>query len=331
VRRHPLIAPAATLLTAGLLAAACGDDGGTDAAADDGVPTIVVTTGILGDVVRSLTGDLAEVEVVMPAGADPHEFQPSARQAAALRDADVLVVNGAGFEAGLADTIEGAEDDGATVFAAIDHVETLPAGEHDDEGEADDHADDEGEADDDHADGGVDPHFFTDPARMADAAEALAVFLADEVPALDTGELRDRADAAVAELRTLDGEVEETLAAVPAEGRKLVTDHDVFAYFADRYGFEVVGAVIPSTTTQASPSGGELDDLAATIAAEGVPAVFAESSSTAELTDTLAEEVGDIEVVELFSESLGDEGSGADTYAGMVRTNATRISDALAP
>ena len=357
MRRHPLIAPAATVLTAGLLAAACGDDGGSDAATGDDVPTIVVTTGILGDVVRGLTGDLAEVEVVMPAGADPHEFQPSARQAATLREADVLVVNGAGFEAGLADTIEGAEDDGATVFAAIDHVEALPAGEDDhadddhadeepaDDADADDqpdddqpdddHADDESDddhaGDDDHEDEGVDPHFFTDPARMADATEALAVFLADEVPALDTGELRDRADAAVAELRALDGEVEETLAAVPAERRKLVTNHDVFAYFADRYGFEVVGTVIPSTTTQAAPSGGELDELAATIAAEGVPAVFAETSSPARLADTLADEVGEIEVVELFSESLGDEGSGADTYAGMVRTNATRISDALAP
>ncbi len=166
---------------------------------------------------------------------------------------------------------------------------------------------------------------------MAEAAQALADVLADEVPALDTDEFRDRAAAYVTELQELDGEVEATLAAVPAERRKLVTNHDVFGYFADRYGFEVVGAVIPATTTQAAPSAGEIDELAAIITAEGVPAIFADTSSPEGLADTLADEVGDIEVVELFSESLGDEGSGADTYAGMVRTNATRITEALAP
>ena len=167
---------------------------------------------------------------------------------------------------------------------------------------------------------------------MATAAEALAATLADEVPALATDEARDRAAATVADLRTLDAEVETTLAAVPADRRKLVTNHDVFAYFADRYGFEVIGAVIPATTTQAAPSAGEIDDLAATVAAAGVPAVFADTSSPEDLADALAAEVGDdVEVVALYSESLGEPGSGADTYAGMVRTNAERIAGALAP
>jgi zinc/manganese transport system substrate-binding protein len=172
---------------------------------------------------------------------------------------------------------------------------------------------------------------FTDPARMATVAEALADVLAEQVPALDTDAFRDRAAAYVDELRTLDAEVEGILAAVPAERRKLVTNHEVFAYFADRYDFEVVGAVIPSTTTQAAASAAQVDDLARLVAAEGVPAVFADTSSADDLAATLAAEVGDVAVVELFSESLGDEGSGADTYAGMVRTNATRITEALAP
>jgi zinc/manganese transport system substrate-binding protein len=309
MRRHPLIA---AVTAAGLALAACGD--GSGSAGGDGPAAIVVTTPILGDVVENLTGGLAEIEVIMPAGTDPHEFQPSARQAASVRDADVLVANGAGFEAGLQDTIDGAADDGVTVFEAVDHVETLAA-------------EDEAEGDDPE---GVDPHFFTDPARMATAAEALAEVLAAEVPALDGPEFRDRADAYVAELRALDAEVAAILDPVPAERRKLVTDHDVFAYFADRYGFEIVGAVIPSTTTQASPSAGDIDDLAALIEGEGVPAVFANTSSPADLADTLAAEVGDVEVVTLFGESLGDEASGAGTYAGMVRTNATRIADALA-
>lgn len=326
MRPHPLIAAVAA---AGVLATACGDDGAADAGSG-GRPTIAVTTSILGDVVSEMTGDLATVDVVMPPNADPHEFQPSARDAADLREADVVVANGAGFEAGLEETIHAAEEDGTVVVEAIDHVATLDAPD-EAPAEADEHAEEEAEGDD-HGHEGVDPHFFTDPARMAAVAEALADLLPDEVPALDTAAFRDRAAAYVAELRALDAEVEATLAVVPAERRKLVTNHDVFAYFADRYGFEVVGAVIPATTTQAAASAADIDALAATITAEGVPAVFADTSSPDDLADALAGEVGDdVAVVALYSESLGEAGSGADTYAGMMRTDATRIAEALTP
>jgi zinc/manganese transport system substrate-binding protein len=306
MRRHFPIAAAVVAGALGLLAAGCGQG---SAGGGGGRPTVVATTSVLGDVVRQLTGDLAEVEVIVPAGADPHELQPSARQAAALRDADLVVANGAGLEAGLDDTLDAARDDGATVFEAIGHVDML----------------------DDAAGDGVDPHFFTDPARMVGVAEALADMLASEVPALDTEAFRDRAAAYVAELRELDAQVEGLLAAVPPERRTLVTTHDVLGYFADRYGFELVGAVVPSPTTQGAAGAGALDELAATIAAEGVPAVFADTSSPTDLVDALADEVGDVAVVELYTESLGEPGSGADTYAGMVRTNAERIAEALAP
>jgi zinc/manganese transport system substrate-binding protein len=109
-----------------------------------------------------------------------------------------------------------------------------------------------------------------------------------------------------------------------------VTNHDVFAYFADRYGFEVIGAVIPSTSTQAEPSAGDLDALATTVRQAGVPAIFADTASPRRLADALAAEAGsDVTVVPLYSESLGPPGSDGATYAGMMRTNATRIADAL--
>lgn len=288
-----------------LASAACGDG---DAGDGGGTPSVVVTTSVLGDVVENLVGDAARVEVVVPAGVDPHEFAPSARQAATLREADVVVANGGGLEAGLDDTLEGAAADGATVFEAMDHVDDPLA---------------EGDT--------VDPHFFTDPARMATVAEALAATLAAEVPGLDDPGAEQRAAAYVDDLRALDAEVEATLAAVPPERRTLVTNHEVLGYFADRYGFAVVGAVIPATTTQAAASAGEIDALARTITETGVPAVFTDTSATGDLADALAEEVGDVEVVALHTESLGEPGSGADTYAGMIRTNATRIAGALAP
>jgi zinc/manganese transport system substrate-binding protein len=295
-------------LLAALLALAIAAVAGCSAAGQGGGggPSVVVTTSVLGDVVRELVGDEASVDVVMPPNVDPHDFQASARQVAEMRTAAALVVNGGGFEAGLRDTIDGAVDDGVPTFVALDHVDTLQVGD------------------------GVDPHFFTDPSRMADAVEALAPFLATRVPALDSAAFRDRAAATVASLRALDAELVATLAPVPAPRRTLVTNHDVFGYFADRYGFRVVGAVIPSTSTQAEPSAGDLDALATTVRDAGVPAVFADTASPRRLADALAAEAGDdVQVVPLYSESLGPAGSDGATYAGMMRTNAARIAAAL--
>jgi len=320
------------VLVAGGLTA-CGDEDGASSAGDQ--PTIAVTTSILGDVVGELVGDDATVEVVMPPNADPHDFAASAQQAALMREADALVVNGLGFEEGLVDTIEGVEADGVPVIAATDGVDLLELGaddghadegeEHADEGE--EHAD---EGDDGHGHEGDDPHFFTDPARMAGAAALIADELADDVDGLDTPAYRDRVEAYLAELADLDAEVEEVLEVVPAVRRVLVTNHEVFGYFADRYDFEVLGVVIPGGSTLAEPSARELADLAAEIEAEGVPAIFAEASSPSALADALAAEGAAVEVVELFSESLGETGSGAETYLELVRTNAQRIADALA-
>jgi zinc/manganese transport system substrate-binding protein len=283
--------------------------GGADGGSGDR-PTILVTTSVLGDVVERLVGDEAEVEVLMPAGSDPHDFVPSAKQITSIAGADALIANGAGFEEGLVDALSAAADEGTDVFDAIEAVEPL-GGE------------DDGEP--------VDPHFFTDPARMAVAARAIADHLADRVDGLDTDRFRERATSYVEELDRLDADVEQVLSAVPAEGRKLVTNHDVFAYFADRYGFEVIGVVIPGGGTGGEPSAGELASLAATVTEEGVPAIFADASSPTKLADALADEAGtDVEVVELFTESLQPDDPDGDAYVDMVTTNARRIADALA-
>jgi len=306
VRCTPVAAIALPLPLLAIALAACGDGGNASASGDR--PRVVVTTNVLGDVVSDLVGDQGAVEVIMPPGSGPHEFQASPRQVAAMRDADALITNGAGFEEGLTEAIEAAEQDGVPTFAAIDAVDTMQLD----------------------GDGSTDPHFFTDPARMATAAQGIADFVVDKVPALDTPAFADQAGATIDELHALDGEVERTLSAVPPDRRTLVTNHEVFGYFADRYGFEVVGAVIPAGTTQAEPNAAQLDELAHTIEEQDVPAIFVETSSPTRLADALADEVGDVDVVELFSESLGDEGSGGETYADMMRTNAGRIADALA-
>lgn len=290
-----------------LLSAAGCSSGGDNSGNGDEVPSVVVTTSILGDVVEHLVGDAVSVSVLMPRGASPHEFQPSAQQIASLRDAALVVANGADFEAGLTDVLESAADDGVNVFDAIAAVGTLSP------------------TDDPTA---VDPHFFTDPDRMATAAEAITKKLL-AISGIDATAVQQSADRYVAELRALDTEITAKVAMLPTARRILVTNHEVFSYFADRYGFRVAGVVIPGGTTSAEPSAADLADLADVIRTEQVPAIFADSSSPTKLAEALADEVGAVKVVELYSESLGEIGSDGGTYLDLLRTDATRIVDAL--
>jgi len=286
-----------------MLAAACGDSAESEPPA--GV-TVVATTTILGDVAGNVVGDGGAVEVLIPVGADPHDYRPSARQVAAVYKADLVISNGLQLEEGLLDVLEGAAADGANVLQFGDLVDPLPFGE---------------------ADGSFDPHIWMDPARMADAARLIAVELAALDPSVDW---QARSERYAAELLAADREAATILAAVPSGDRKLVTNHDSFGYFADRYGFEVVGVVVPGGATLAEPSSAELADLVQQVAAAGVPAIFAETTEPATLAEAVAAEAGtDIAVIELYTGSLGEPGSGADTLVGMLLTNARRIAGAL--
>jgi zinc/manganese transport system substrate-binding protein len=164
---------------------------------------------------------------------------------------------------------------------------------------------------------------------MADVVDGIGAFLTAEVTGLDAASLEAAVETYGAELTALDAEVEALVDTIPEDQRILVTNHEVFGYFADRYGFEVVGAVIPSGTTAESVSAGELAELADVLRNEGVSAIFADISASTALADTLAAEVGDVAVVQLFTESLGEPGSGGETYLEMVRSNAELITDAL--
>lgn len=327
---------AAALATVALALAACGVGEDSSEASGGDRPTVVVTTSILGDVVENLVGDEFDVVTIMPVGSDPHGFRASAQEVAQIDEADVLVVNGAAFEEGLLDVIDSAEGDGVPVFEAIRAVETIEFGSdvHHDEHADGEHDEDEGadagEDGDEHDHDGVDPHFFTDPARMAVAADGIVAFLIANVDGVDGAALESNAAAYVAALESLDAEMESVLKEIPSDRRVLVTNHEVFGYFAQRYGFEVVGTIIPTGSTADGTDAQALAELAELIEQEGVPAIFADTSSSDALASTLADEVGEIDVVELFSESLGSDDSNGATYLDMVRTNGERIADALA-
>ena len=341
LRRHLRTSAFVTGISAlALVAAACGSDAPEDASGE--TPTVVVTTSILGDVVENVVGDEATVEVLMPAGVDPHEFELSAAEAAQLQDADVIVANGLGFEAGMADAIDAAEEAGVPVIEVAPGLDPLPLAEgahdhaheeeaaHDEEASHSEEAAHDEEAHSEEGGESLDPHVFTDPARMADGVELIATSLGEEVPALAGDVVAEQAAAYAEEVRAADQAIEEELSAIPADRRVLVTNHEVFAYFADRYDFEVVGTVIPSATTLAEPSSQELSELAEVIDENDVPAIFADASSPTDLADALAEESGlDVEVVALFTESLGEPGSGAETYLDMITSNSADITAAL--
>lgn len=302
-RRHRAGFPIALAI----VAAAC--SGATTSEADSGLQ-IVATTTILGDVARSVAGDAASVEVLMPIGADPHDFQASSQQLAAVQTADLVISNGLGLEEGLRDALEAAEADGANILEVAPLLEPIPFG-----------AQEPGDR------GSEDPHVWMDPTRMAEAARLIAA----ELTALDAdGDWRTRADSYAAELVAADQEIMTVLDAVAEGDRKLVTNHDSLGYFAPRYGFDIVGVVIPGGSTLGDPSSAELARLIDVIEAEGVKAVFVETTQPSALADAIARDAGhDVQVAELYTGSVGEAGSGADTLVTMLEANARRIAEAL--
>jgi zinc/manganese transport system substrate-binding protein len=248
--------------------------------------------------------------VLMESNADPHSFGISAKQAAVIENADLVIHNGAGLEEGILNHVEAAAAEGVPTLAAMDAVEPLKFSHND------------GDA--------TDPHFWTDPSRVELATDAIEKSVVQHVAGVDSAVVHSQAASYKAELEKLDASMEESFAGINPGRRKLITNHHVFGYLAQRFGFEVIGAVIPSGTTLASPSSADLNDLTGKIQAAGVVAIFADSSQPERLAQVLAAEAGqDITVVPLFTESLGTEGSGAHTYLEMMQSNTERITQAL--
>jgi ABC-type Zn uptake system ZnuABC Zn-binding protein ZnuA len=317
-----------------------------------GLPRVLATESFLADIAQNVAGDRLQVETLIPLGLDPHAFEPTPQDVVRIADADILIVNGAGFEAWLQEVLDNAGGERLVVEASAGletrpmdeahgdeaHADEAHAGEaHADEAHADEaHADeahageahaDEAHADEHHHEGG-DPHFWFDPTNVA----VYAANIRDGLAALDpdgAAIYAANAEAYTAQLDELDGWIQEQVAQIPAERRLLVTNHESLGYFADRYGFRVVGTVIPSFSTGAAPSAQQLAELADHIKEAGVPVIFLETGASAQLAEQLALET-DIQVVtELYSHSLSAADGPAPTYIDMMRYNTEAIVAAL--
>ncbi|MGK5552630.1 zinc ABC transporter substrate-binding protein AztC [Actinomadura kijaniata] len=280
-------------------------------AAGSGRSGVVVTTNILGDVVRNVVGDQAEVTVLMKPNADPHSFGVSAREAARIENAALLVHNGLGLEEGVARNVRAAGAQGVATLAVGERIDPIPYAE----GETARRPD---------------PHFWTDPVRVRRAVDLVAEQVIEHVDGVDAGKVRANAAAYGGQVTALDSWMRGEFARIPPGRRSLVTNHHVFGYLARRYGFRVVGAVIPSGTTLASPSGSDLRSLADAVRRAGVPTVFADSSQPDRLARVMARETGlNLRVVPLYSESLTGADGGAPTYLRMMRANTEAITAGL--
>ena len=292
-----------------LAAAGCGGGSGGGARletprASEGGLRVVATTAQIAALTREVGGDRAQVRSVIRPGVDPHQYEATASDAAALADADLIVRHGMGLDDFLDDAIGASDAQVVTVTRGI-------AGEEGSLGE-----------------GQVDPHVWLDPVlvkmMVANIRDALATV---DPPGRQTYE--SNAEAYNRRLDEVDGQVRYILAGIPPANRKMVTNHDGFGYFARRYGLEVVGAIIPAVSTQAEPSAQETAALLDIIHEQGVKAIFVESSVSPALAHQLARDAGVKVVDDLYVDSLGGPGSGAETVDGMLLADARLIAEAL--
>lgn len=310
-RRIGMLALVGALLGMLVLAACGGDEDG--ATGDDGL-AVVTTTTIIADMARNIGGDRVSVRSLVPANADPHSFEPAPRDVSALADAAVVLEHGMGLDAWISDMVKGSGTQ-ASVAVVTDGVTTI---------EGEEHAED----DPDHSHEGEDPHVWFDVANAAVMANTIRDALI-EVDPEGSDVYRENAERYQAELDTLDAWIREQIATIPEGQRKIVTNHDAFGYYVHAYGLTLVGTIVPSLDAQAQPSARETADLIERIKAEGVKAIFTEAALNPDLARRIAEDAGVEVVSDLYGDSLGPSGSGAETFIDMMRTNTTRIVEAL--
>jgi ABC-type Zn uptake system ZnuABC Zn-binding protein ZnuA len=309
VRRPSGALAAAALVAAAIATTGCGGSGGS-AAAPSGAGRaldVVASTTQLGDFVRAVGGDAVSVHQILEPNTDPHEYEPRPSDVTATAGAKLVVLSGNNLDAWMEKVVTQSGGTPAVLTIAPGHTpERLP-------GESSGPESSE-----------YDPHWWHDPRNVEAAVRAIRDALVQADPGAKA-QIEANASAYLVKLKSLDAGIERCFSRVPPTERKLVTSHDAFNYFAERYGIDVVGAVIPSQTTQAQPSAGALSKLVTLVREEHVKAIFPETSINPKLARTLAEETGARANYTLYGDTLGPAGSDGATYLQMERANANAM------
>jgi len=288
------LAIAAAALTAGLLGA-CGSDGGPGDAR-----TVVATTTQVADLARAVAGDRAEVRQILRPNSDPHDYEPRPSDVKAVAGATVVLRSGGGLDDWLGEVLDNAGAD-AEATTLIDAVRAGRRGR------------------------AVDPHWWQNPRNALAAVRRIRDVLSAADPG-GRGEYAANAAGYLARLRGLDAAIARCMRSIPADRRRLVTDHDALGPYAERYDIEVVGTVIPGRTTQAQASAGEVVRLARTIRSSGVRTIFPQGSGNARLVRAVAREAGTSVGPALYADTLGPAGSPGATYTGSLRFNTRALA-----
>jgi ABC-type Zn uptake system ZnuABC Zn-binding protein ZnuA len=291
------VAVAVALALAAVSLAACG---GGDADGSANAPVAVATTTQVADLARAVAGERSTIRQILQPNSDPHAYEPRPSDVKAAAGVGVVLRSGGDLDAWLDDVLRNAGSD-AHVVTLIDAVAPR------------------------RADGRVDPHWWQDPRNAIAAVRRIR----DALIAADPGGRQAytaNAAAYVAKLRALDRAIASCMRAIPAAQRRLVTDHDALGYYADRYGIEVVGTVIPALSTQAQASAGAVARLVRTIRSQGVSTIFPESSVNPKLARAIARDAGATVGPALYADTLGPKGSAGETYIGALRFNTQALA-----
>ncbi|MBI5297877.1 MAG: zinc ABC transporter substrate-binding protein [Chloroflexi bacterium] len=298
---------------AALLLSACGT---AAPQSDTGGLKVLASTSFLADIARNVAGGRVTVESLLPIGADPHAYQAAPSDVTKIAKSNVLILNGVEYEHFIEPLLENAGGERLVIEASAglephevkDHANETDAG-----------------AGHDHAAG--DPHMWLNPVLVVTYVENIRDGLIQADPE-GAATYTANADAYTAQLKDLDAWIVEQVNTIPAERRLLVTNHEALGYFAERYGFEVAGSVIPSFSSNAAPSAQEMAGLVDEIKSLNAPAIFLDTADNDILARQIADETGVIIVSDLHLESLTD-GAPAPTYIEMMKDNVSKIVEAL--
>lgn len=291
-------------------------------------PQALAVESFLADITQNVAGERMHVDSIIPRGLDPHAFEPNPADVVKIAQTNILIVNGAGMEEWLDEVLENAGGERTVITASLG-LTSRPVEEHQHE-HAEEHENEreehESEAEHHHHEG--DPHFWLDPILVIRYTENIRDgFISADPAGKET--YTQNAEHYIQKLKELDAWIKERVEEIPSERRLLVTNHESLGYYADRYGFKVIGAVIPSVSTGASPSAQQVAELVNDIRASGAPAIILETGTNPKLAEQIAKEAGVKIVTDVYTHSLSAGGGKAATYMDMMRYNTQTIVDSL--